>query len=360
MKEKLLLCGNYGVENVGDEAILRALIQKYGTQYEITVMSANPTRTAAKVGVKAVEFWPTGFRSWGRAFLTPSGRHAFKVAQKILHECDVFMLGGGTLLTDEPLRSLWIWGKHLEQAYRAKKRVWIEANGIGPLRNTSWAGEILRRAEQVTVRDAKSMEWCKRLGVPDARQVKDPVFEWSPPEGAPSISTENAVIFAPRYWTKNMNNMVESFSGLIRHICLVKGKKVIGIPFEKSNVEDVKFLNTIFEQSGAGERATIWKDYVDEIDVYNAIRTSDGVVGMRLHSLIFAAKAKVPFVGISYMDKVAALGEELGKSDAILPLEGLSGARLVERFEKEGGYRTVLLTICPQTSPQTSSQTPSA
>lgn len=335
MKEKLLLCGNYGVENVGDEAILRALIQKYETDYEITVMSTNPARTTAKIGVKAVELWPTGFRSWGRALFTPSGRNDFKVTQKALNECDVFMLGGGTLLTDLPLRSLWIWGQHLEEAYCAKKKVWIEANGIGPLRNKVWAAELLNRAERVTVRDAKSMEWCRELGVSNVRQVKDPVFEWNPPERAPSVSTKNTIIFAPRYWTKNENSIVGEFSKLIRYICLEKGKKVIGVPFENGSKKDVGLMSKIFEQAGVGERATIWKDYEDEIDVYNAIRTSDGVVGMRLHSLIFAAKAGVPFVGVSYMDKVAALGEELGKSDTILPLEGLSGKELITTFKRE-------------------------
>lgn len=335
MKEKLLLCGNYGVENVGDEAILRALLARFSPGYEITVMSANPAKTAAKMGVRAVAFWPTGMRSWWRALFTPSGRSDFRATQKTLHECDLFMLGGGTLLTDLTLRSLWIWGQHLEEAYRAKKRVWIEANGIGPLKNKKWAAELLNRAERVTVRDAKSMEWCRELEISNVQQVKDPVFDWNPPESAPSISTKNAIIFAPRYWTKNMNDMVEPFSKLIHHVCLEKGRKVIGVPFEKNSRKDLELLNTIFEQAGVGERATIWKDYEDEIDVYNAIRTSDGVVGMRLHSLIFAAKAKVPFVGVSYMNKVAALGEELEKSDSILPLEGLSGERLLEVFERE-------------------------
>lgn len=338
-----MVCGNYGAGNIGDEAILRALIQKFEKEYSITVISARPEETVRAYGLKAVGRLPGGVLSLLRATLTPRGRQQREQTRKAIAKCDVFLLGGGTLITDTPLSSILIWSKQLAPAIEMNKEIWIYASGIGPV-NGSFAQEIakkmLKSASKVTVRDVRSLEWTRRLGMHDAHKVMDPVFKLRWAKGKPSREVaENTVIIVPRFWRKNIVNIENSFSKFVQYLCLKEGKKVIGIPFEKGSKKDIGLLNKIFDHARVGDRATIWKDYHDDIDVIRAISCADAVIGMRLHSLIFAEITETPFVGVSYMEKVAGLGESLKKTNQIVDLEELS-------FEKlKAAYKASLKTL---------------
>lgn len=332
----MLICGNYGNGNIGDEAILRALIQKYEKTYKLTVISADPVQTHRAHKINAVHRFPGGLRSKLHSLLLPNGRKRLKETKKAVNKCDVFLLGGGTLLTDTPLRSILIWSKQVEPAFQAGKEVWVYANGIGPLHTQAAqeiAASILKRAHKVTVRDLRSIEWTKKLGCHKARKVLDPVFHLHWKGKPPSLEIDkNTVIFAPRAWTKNTDETREVFIKFIQFLCLEKGKKVVGIPFEKGHSEDVKFLSNIFEQSNVRTRAKIWENYKDELDVICAISQAEAVVGMRLHSLIFAQLTHTPFVGISYMEKVTALGETLKKTNCIVDLEKITLEKLIRAY----------------------------
>ena len=336
MKKSMVICGNYGAGNIGDEAILRALVQKFELKYAITVISADPQATAKRFKVKAVPRFPGGIRSKLATWFIPSRQRGLKKTQKAVKECDVFLLGGGTLLTDTPLQSVIIWSKQVEPALKHGKKVWIYANGIGPLKHAfarELVGSLLERAERVSVRDLRSLEWTQRLGCRKARKVLDPEFQLKWRGGESTLKVDkNTIIFVPRFWRKNYNEAEKSFIKFIQYLCLEKGKNVIGISFNNESSKDDQFLNKIFEQAGVGNQAKIWKNYRDELDVIRAISRAEAVVGMRLHSLIFAEITQTPFVGISYMEKVSGLGETLKKMDCIVPLESLTPEALKDAY----------------------------
>ncbi len=178
------------------------------------------------------------------------------------------------------------------------------------------------------------MEWTKRLGVV-AKSERDPALEL---EGESFKTTKkippNTIIIAPRFWAKKADKTAKAFKKFIQYLCLKEGKKVIGIPFEKSNKEDYQFLSTIFEQAGIEGNAQIWDKYTSEKEVIAAIAKAELVVGMRLHSLIFAQLTKTPFVGVAYMEKVTGFGKDLGKEKCIVPLDGISAKTLKEAYRE--------------------------
>jgi polysaccharide pyruvyl transferase CsaB len=337
MKKKMILCGNYGAGNIGDEAILRALIQKFEADHEIVVISANPKATNQDYNVQAVRRFPGGIRSKLNSLFNPVARKSLKITREAVNSSDVFVLGGGTLLTDTPLSSIIIWSKQVEPAFKAGKEVWVHASGIGPVESEfaqQVTHSILDRAHRVSVRDLKSVERTKALGIHKAEKVMDPVFDLQWKSEKPDMEIdENTVIFVPRFWRKNIDEVRGAFIKFVRYLCLEEGRKVVGIPFEKDNFKDVQFLTTIFEQANVGETAKVWRNYNDEIDVINAIDHAGMVVGMRLHSLIFAEITKTPFVGVAYMEKVAALGETLKKSDCIVDVDTISFESLKQAYK---------------------------
>lgn len=337
MKEKILICGNYGVGNLGDEAILRALIQYWGKDYEITAMSATPEKTKQKFGIKAVHKYPSGIRSHLRRLITSKGRKNAKETIKAIRNSDRLILGGGTLLTDEPWKSMFVWSAQVKQIEKQGKQIELYANGVGPFQkkwSKRWAKKILTKAKQISVRDERSAQWVKEIIGESPKIIKDPVLNMVV-ENKKTTNKERkrVAIFALRYWTNNMNETEKTINKFIQYLWLEKGVKSIIVPFEVENKKDSMIMNKIIEQLPRNYGAKIWDDYENEMDVINAISHSELVIGMRLHSLIFANITNTPFIGISYMEKVRSFGKEIKKEAWIVDLEELSIEKLKDIYE---------------------------
>ncbi len=336
--KKAIICGNYGTGNLGDEAILRAIIQKLSPQYDLTIMSANPRETEEKLNIPTITRLPSGLRSYLKAWFSPVARKELKKAKAALDVCDRFILGGGTLLTDEPKASMVVWGSQVKGALSRGKELEIYANGIGPLHSKwsqKWAASILQKANKISVRDQLSLEWVRKLTNQKAELVPDPVLDLdiqTLKKGPLAVSAET-IILAPRAWksySKNTENVLKKF---VQHLCVEKGKYMVGIPFDKNSKKDLEMMHKIFDQDGVRERSQIYQDYQSEEDVMSVIKDAEALIGMRLHSLIFAHLAKTPFIGIAYMEKVSGLGQELNKQESILSLEDLNLENLKQAYE---------------------------
>ena len=116
---KILISGYYGFNNIGDESILKAVIDNLYEKLdgiEVTVLSRDPGSTAEKYGV----------RSKNR-----------KSAMAILSEikrCDLLISGGGSLLQDVTSgRSIIYYLMIIKAALVMGKKVFIYSQGIGPI-----------------------------------------------------------------------------------------------------------------------------------------------------------------------------------------------------------------------------------
>ena len=104
-----------GIRNSGDEAILETLVRQYREEWDITVISRDPSYTTEMH--KAVK---------------TCGDH--RSCCHAVRSCDVFLLGGGGLLQDETtVYNVARWLRYLRLAIRMKKLTVIYANSVGPL-----------------------------------------------------------------------------------------------------------------------------------------------------------------------------------------------------------------------------------
>lgn len=334
MSKKILLCGNYGAGNIGDEAILRCFLHDL-RENEITVISANPAETTKKYSVNSIFPLPSGIRSWLKSRFSYKCRKELKRTKKAFLDSNLFILGGGTLLTDTPRASMFVWGAQVKEAIRLNKPFEILAGGIGPLNSKwakKWAVKILKSAKKITVRDKKSCQLVKKLTSLNVEIVKDPVFGINVALGSSIFDSTNIVILVLRHWkylSKKHQNEIKKF---VHHLCVNEGKYMIGIPFDKSDKKDIILMNNIFDQEGVSSQSEIWVDYNDEQSILAKIKKADLVIGMRLHSLIFAYITKTPFIGISYMDKIQDVLGDLGYYKNIISLEELSFENLKETY----------------------------
>ena len=182
-----MLIGNYGVQNLGDEA-LREYFEAHFPEVHWSVVSANP---------KKGEFprLPCGPRSL-------IGTPWWQTIRAIRHS-DGVIFGGGSLFTDveSPFACI-LWWWHAFVARLCRKPVLLAFQGIGPFRSKigrMLARNVLRHADFLSVRDFLSVERVKSLNLnTKIVQSFDPVFLLLDNKKSAEVRTKNLFTIIPR------------------------------------------------------------------------------------------------------------------------------------------------------------------
>ena len=298
-KTKIVISGYYGFGNAGDEAMLTAILESlYNEQpnLDITVISGNPAKTGRTHGVKAVP------------------RLHFPLIWHTLRQCDLLISGGGSLLQDvTSKRSLYYYLSIMKMAQWIGKKVFLYAQGIGPLTRTharSTVADVLNRCDYITVRDQKSADLLQELGVTQVpvRVTADAVLAMHPVDRGISealLAKYGIGGIAPKVgiYVRNWKGdglykqvVAQAADRLIRE----EGCKVIFVPMQVP--DDVMAARNI--QSYMHESACVLTDEYTTAEMMSIAGNMDVVLGVRLHALVFAALMHVPLVGISYDPKV--------------------------------------------------------
>lgn len=305
MAKKLLLAGYFGFDNSGDDAILKAMVEnlKRENGLELTALSKDPEKTSKAYEIKAVN------------------RFSFKEVRREMKETDVFVFGGGSLLQDiTSSRSLYYYLFLLKLANRYKKPVFIFANGIGPINkgfNRRLTKRLLDQAAFITLRDQSSYNFVRALGVANKNieVTADPVFmiESSSEERVGEILkeqgielSENVLGISIRQWpdspmlARELAKFCDSLIDEDLDILIVP----MHYPYDVEYSEQIKVLSK-------NKRIHIINSKYEVEDLIGLLKKCQLVLAMRLHALIYSAKAGVPIIGLIYDPKVAGLIDEL-------------------------------------------------
>lgn len=306
---KLLLAGYYGCGNLGDEAILEALIagiRKHYINADITVLSGNPHDTVECYRVKSVN------------------RLSFFKVLSSIRANDVLILGGGGLLQDiTSKRSLRYYLLLIRIAKFFKKKVVLLGQGIGPIKDKGLLKRGLKNVDLVTVRDDGSFKELVRIGVQAKKIVltADLAFSIEIPGNEKAeklLELEGIKKCKPRLigvalrtpidkdeLDEKYRALASTFDRLIKE----KDSNIVFLIFRYP--EDIDVANKVMGMMKY--TAHVLLRQCRPSDMLAAISKMDAVIGMRLHSLIFAAKAKVPCLGLSYDPKVARFQQLIGQ-----------------------------------------------
>jgi polysaccharide pyruvyl transferase CsaB len=300
---KVLLSGYYGFGNVGDDAVLEAIIRglrEYEPKIKITALSATPRLTRELEGVDSID------RSgWLMIFV------------KMLRT-NVFISGGGTLFQNVTSNRSFLY--YIGLVILAKlmfKKVVVFAQGFGPLRGGFYrflAKTVLNRVNLITLRDRDSYEKIRKLGVrrPKIFLTGDPSAILKIPrtrEGRRILSLEAirsknamlgvAVRSVPRKDEEQLyQSLAEAIDWLSRSYSFTPVFVLFQCPEDMG--ETSRVINYMQGKSNVIYRMCRPKEMLSLISQF------DLLIGMRLHSLIFAAMSSVPMLGISYDPKVEA------------------------------------------------------
>lgn len=305
---RVVISGYYGYRNLGDDAILLSLkerVQAVRPGASLVALSHRPGETRQKCGIQAVwRFDP------------------FAVCRE-LRRCSALLSGGGSLLQDSTsTRSLCYYTGLIRLAKHYGKPVMFYANGIGPVRNAKNRARVRRAAELaacITLRDERSAEELRRMGVTKPLLVTaDPVYAaagGTAERGRQLLAAQGVPDEKPLLGLSvRLARGVNADLGEFARFCDRAAARFTVVFLVMQEPQD----RLVFQQ--IRERMTqpcfaVTAPY-DPQGMVSMLACMEAVLSTRLHSLIFAACAGVPMLGIVYDPKVRACLAELGMPDA--------------------------------------------
>lgn len=345
IKNTILIAGHYGFGNTGDEAILDSILAELRNNQpdlEIWVTSSNPHVTAVNHHVRSI--------SW----------KDIPGLLEVALQSDLIMIGGGGVFVDywgvpkDSQLTSGHWGITYYNAVAMLALIFnkpfvIHSVGVGPLATED--GKKLTRltfdlADIATVRDQASKDLLVSLGVSsaDIRITPDPglylhsnrdfVFEIFRTVGIPS--GEKPILgVCVREW-QGVNWKPVLASALDRFL-EIEDVNILFIPFQKETdilENDVRAAESVLSLMKHQQHAYVLKEIHPPETTKGLLSCCKVVLGMRLHSLIFAAGVQVPTIAISYDPKVAGFMSFIGLNDFVIPLNDFEELRLIENLKQ--------------------------
>lgn len=352
----IVISGYYGFKNSGDEAVLKSILtaleqegKATGIEINPVVLSIDPDWTSVAYGVKSV--------------------HRMKLGEvrQAIKDSDGLISGGGSLLQDatSPKTIPYYLGV-LKIAQWLGKPTFIYAQGVGPVNRKLFypmIRSIFRKCTYISVRDIQSGELLQSMGISGEaiHVVPDPVMGLPLPEGegvqrdfnpgsgleendVASVSSieehresfEEPLVqsslsnhetegegslpvigISVRYWhpeRKELKAVAEGLKGLAEQ----RPVHLRFLPFHQpDDIEASQFIaSSIGDISKNGSIISFYRDEKQPQDMLREVSRCDMILGMRLHSLIYAANQRVPLLGISYDPKINHFLKRLGSEPA--------------------------------------------
>lgn len=323
MAKTLVVAGYYGFGNWGDEATLSVLLsylKRSLPQTRTVVLSRDPAATERWHAVSAINRW----NPWA--------------IRDILQDAAAFILGPGSLLQDtSSARSLLYYLGLLNWARRMRKPVYLLGQGIGPLcsgRSERWVARSLQTARLILLRDRASYEWACRQEITEARIIlgEDLALLLSAP--VPFAKRETGLLglaLRPGLSPRSFQELCRALTALGDRLPV---NRWVLLPLHPAQDEPV--LRAVARALGSNVSLVRAES---SLQLLQEMQNLDALIGMRLHSLVFALLTGTPFYGLSYDPKIESFMRRIEES-APYPLcwsrvgEDFASSQFVAQMER--------------------------
>ena len=319
---RICLHGYYGMGNLGDEAILQALLRQFRDRHGLktTVFSRNPGKVAEQYGVRSIH--------------ALSRRHLLKRIWN-LKTAGLYALGGGGLLKDygNSSSSLESWMHIFRLCKKLHVKTALCAVGVENIhfpRTKTVLEQVLNQVDLLTVRDEDSKILLKNIGIEKEIIVtSDPaiLLAKGTPREIPGKGQPLKVTVCVRHWydrgffvadpAKN-ENLVKALSQALDFLVDNYNARIDFIPMRTISYDDDREMAKKILQHMKNKTKTSTELYSYSPSVDEFIRLVDQstlIIGMRLHSLILGAASGIPVIALEYMPKVSAFMKSINQHD---------------------------------------------
>lgn len=319
----VVVSGYYGFGNLGDESLLDVIASSLAEEIpnvKIKALTRRPREDSKRTGLSC----------------TP--RFSLS-AVRTVRGAKLLISGGGSLLQDATSkRSLKYYAGVIDIAERANVKTYIYANGIGPVSdgaNRRLTARIVNGATEVSVRDADSAIELRNIGVSreSIRVTADPAFLIRPYDEGRLARTMERLNVDGRFFAVSLRPPVSQVKSVragksggsvsyeiaddMLRACLSiseeYGLTPIVLPMQSAQDGDIcrYFVQKYNSVCKSGNALLYEPENAPEL--IGVLSRAEFVIGMRLHSIIFASSAAVPVVGLSYDRKVSSMMKALGQ-----------------------------------------------
>lgn len=348
----VVIAGYYGFGNLGDEAILGAILHQLQAHpsRRVVVLSGDPRKTAKEHGVESLDLL------------------AFDEILPLLAKASLLVIGGGGLLQNafnvdardlleqftKPQGGLMHFVLLALLARAAGCRVMTWCVGIDPVFREELAVDaarvLLRLCDRAVVRDRESMAFCEgwksirgkiALGA-DASVAHPAVAALDRPQLA---DRERQVLVVPRAWFTAATHPVSGgtersllaarkagLSSAWASVCdAIAGRgyrvRLAALQTGEQGLDDESAAREIVSQMPQPAQAEVLRP-ASWGELLQLASRSRAAICMRLHGALAALLAATPVIGVAYDPKVRVLMESVGMSDFAIGLQ---------EFEASGG-----------------------
>lgn len=312
-KKHIVISGWYGFGNVGDEAILEALMQqlvlKYGPS-RFSVLSFKPSYnikahqidTCFQIPIRIISPAMLKFLFLGRFWKTLS----------TIARCDHFVMGGGGFLSDWQPEVPFGWLKQLRIAKWFGKKTELFGIGAGPYLTTKGKRTIAKYidtyCDEIWVRDKESYGQLRAAGVkmPIAVDI-DPVAKLQLPN-LPSSDKILVVLDVVNFKDQALkwDETKSKFEGVFQAL------KDRGVAFEvvffQNSPDELAYGQELKEKYQSDFGVKFYEYYQESL---MDIAASKAVISVRFHGNVLAYAANKPFLPIIYHHKAAGFLEHI-------------------------------------------------
>lgn len=321
---KILVYGGwFGSRNLGDEAILQGvakLIKQRLPEAELTALSTDPEYTKAQAGVAAEKIESP------RTLLRNRNRYL-----KLFKTADVHLLTGGT-----PFYDYGHLARIVHMGLPALNRRRIICFGVGSKPITTLMGReitrvLLRNASIISTRDMISKQILQPL---TGQLVKPITITGDSAHALPPVESKTKnrlILFCPRRLTQSHKllyhqQLDQSHINRIRHMqartadkLIEAGYNVAFMPFHTvapdDDLEEIRIIRNLMRS----EPETIQRP-IDTEEALHIIGRAALLIGLRLHSLIFASIQGTPHVSLDYDIKIRGYMEHMNTAEYLSEL----------------------------------------
>ncbi len=327
---KVIICGWYGTETLGDKAILAGVIEALREALPATTLDVRVASLFPYVTEQTVQ---------QMASLAGVGVISLETAAHWIHGADLLLLGGGPLMAVDEIASM---EGLFTVARRCGVRTVVAGCGIGPL-GRGWhrhsVRSLLAMADQIIVRDPPSAALAQSLlAAPSPPSVtEDPAFTWLARQAA--VVPGGAVAAGPTLVLGLREFPYQQYAETLSHTaCLAikqRYEQVIGQLLEQlvERYPTLKILPLpMCTNHFGGDDRWFYRGVLRELPhltphldltllgpelspehYRQAMGSGSALLAMRFHSLVFALGLGIPAVAIDYTlgrGKVAALAQQ--------------------------------------------------
>jgi len=322
MSLKIIIVGNYGGVNYGDETILSSLLRCLELlgikRKDVTVFSWNPLYTTKRHRTNALYY------------SHPFNRYFYKINFSLLlsalRRCNLIIIGGGGLLEDINPQALIHYLFPLLLGKLFGKRVVLFSVGVGPLK-TKIGREIVRRAcniaDAIYTRDRKSFLLLRNIGFNSAIATtvdaataiactdKIQMYAILRKEGISPKQYNIGVALGEIPWNRALEkNICTSLMHVLTDVIQKINKNIKIFFFCRSrNPRIISRMLPSLKNMGVPYKI-IYASLRDPREVACIVSGMSFLIPLPLHFAIAAAMNDVPCVALSYDDKVKTFCEK--------------------------------------------------